>query len=270
MKNGARVARAPSQLVVVLRLQAFDDAAAPMPVPTHIVTIPYFRLRRRRPCTTVAARIAPVAPSGGWRSRRPSVDLRRSRPRSRITASDCAANASFSSDPVEIVLLQAGSLQRGRNRFGPMPMISGGTPRTAKLTKRASGVRLNRHHAHRFAAAREDRVRFADADAIRRHRQRRDARRAETVDRHAADRLQACEQRAHARDVPLLGFRNRAADDRVFDQLRVEAGHLRHRRLERVDQQLVRARVLEDTARALPIGVRLAATMYASCNCLLI
>ena len=88
----------------------------------------------------------------------------------------------------------------------------------------------------------------------------------------AADRLrQACEQRAHARDVQaLLGFRNRAADDRVFDQLRVEAGHLRHRRLERVDQQLVRARVLEDTARGLPIGVRLAATMYASCNCLLI
>ena len=38
--------------------------AAPMPVPMHIVTMPYFCLRRRRPCTRVAVRMAPVAPSG--------------------------------------------------------------------------------------------------------------------------------------------------------------------------------------------------------------
>ena len=31
-----------------------------MPVPTHIVTMPYFSCRRRSACTTVAARIAPV------------------------------------------------------------------------------------------------------------------------------------------------------------------------------------------------------------------
>ena len=38
--------------------------AAPMPVPTHMVTMPYLRLLRRSAWITVAARIAPVAPSG--------------------------------------------------------------------------------------------------------------------------------------------------------------------------------------------------------------
>src|SRR5690606_34273175 len=38
--------------------------AAPMPVPMHIVTIPYFCWRRRIPCTMVAVRTAPVAPRG--------------------------------------------------------------------------------------------------------------------------------------------------------------------------------------------------------------
>jgi hypothetical protein len=63
-----------------------------------------------------------------------------SRPRSRITASDCAANASLSS-------IQSRSSWRtpawvstlGIAFIGPIPMISGGTPATAKLTKRASG-----------------------------------------------------------------------------------------------------------------------------------
>ena len=46
---------------------AYTDSkrpAAPMPVPMHIVTIPYFCPRRRRPWTMVAVRTAPVAPSG--------------------------------------------------------------------------------------------------------------------------------------------------------------------------------------------------------------
>ena len=38
--------------------------AAPIPVPTHIVTMPYLSLRLRRPCMTVAERIAPVVPKG--------------------------------------------------------------------------------------------------------------------------------------------------------------------------------------------------------------
>ena len=43
---------------------ASNIPAAPMPVPTHIETIPYFCWRRFIPCTMVAVRIAPVAPSG--------------------------------------------------------------------------------------------------------------------------------------------------------------------------------------------------------------
>ena len=43
---------------------ASNMPAAPIPVPIHIVTIPHFCLVRRMPCTSVAARIAPVAPNG--------------------------------------------------------------------------------------------------------------------------------------------------------------------------------------------------------------
>ena len=46
---------------------ASNTPAAPMPVPMHMVTMPYFCLRRRMPCTRVAMRTAPVAPSG-WPS----------------------------------------------------------------------------------------------------------------------------------------------------------------------------------------------------------
>jgi hypothetical protein len=38
--------------------------AAPMPVPMHIVTMPYLPPVRRSPWTMVAVRTAPVAPSG--------------------------------------------------------------------------------------------------------------------------------------------------------------------------------------------------------------
>ncbi len=46
-------------------------------------------------------------------------------------------------DPVDLVRLMPAALQRrGIASIGPMPMISGGTPATAKPTKRASGFRL--------------------------------------------------------------------------------------------------------------------------------
>ena len=35
-----------------------------MPVPIHMVTMPYFFFVRRNPCIKVATRTAPVAPSG--------------------------------------------------------------------------------------------------------------------------------------------------------------------------------------------------------------
>ena len=47
-----------------------------------------------------------------------------------MTASDCAANASFSSIQSMSSLLQAGERSAaGIASIGPMPMISGGTPR---------------------------------------------------------------------------------------------------------------------------------------------
>src|SRR5690606_9982731 len=63
--------------------------AAPMPVPMHIVTMPYLCFLRRMPWTMVAVRIAPVAPSG-WPSAiaPPSgLTLSGSSSESRITAS---------------------------------------------------------------------------------------------------------------------------------------------------------------------------------------
>jgi hypothetical protein len=93
-----------------------------MPVPTHIVTMPYFSCRRRSACTTVAARIAPVAPSG-WPERDRAahrIDLRRIEPEVLDHRQACAANASFSSIQSMILLAQAGRLQRGRDRLlGP-------------------------------------------------------------------------------------------------------------------------------------------------------
>src|SRR5690606_18927934 len=119
--------------------------AAPMPVPTHMVTMPYCRLRRRRAWMVVAERIAPVAPRGWPRAMAPPMGLTTSsfRPRSRITARDCAAKASFSSiQPIWSSVRPAFFRAAGMASLGPMPMMSGGTPRTAKDTKRASGVRL--------------------------------------------------------------------------------------------------------------------------------
>ncbi len=61
-----------------------------------------------------------------------------------ITASDCAAKASLSSiQPMSASDRPAYLSAAGIASIGPMPMISGGTPRAAKLTKRASGLRSN-------------------------------------------------------------------------------------------------------------------------------
>ncbi len=44
--------------------------------------------------------------------------------------------------PVELALVDTGRQATGIASLGPMPVISGGTRRTAKHTERASGVRL--------------------------------------------------------------------------------------------------------------------------------
>ena len=121
--------------------------AAPCPMPTHMVTMPYFSLWRRSACTTVAERMAPVAPSGWPSAMAPpmGLTLAGSSPRVFITASDCAAKASFSSIQSSASCLRPAFFSAaGMASIGPMPMMCGGTPRAAKLTKRASGVRPKR------------------------------------------------------------------------------------------------------------------------------
>ena len=115
-----------------------------MPVPMHIVTMPYFCWRRRRPCTIVAVRIAPVAPSGWPRAMAPpsGFTLAGSSSQVRMTASACAAKASLSSIQSSWSWFRPACLSAlGIAAIGPMPITSGRTPATEKLTKRASGVR---------------------------------------------------------------------------------------------------------------------------------
>jgi hypothetical protein len=97
----------------------------PGPMPTHMVTMPYFRFLRCKACTTVADRIAPVAPSGWPSAMAPPIGLTLdgSSPSVLITASDCAANASFSSIQSMSLVLQArrSSARRGWPRWGRCP-----------------------------------------------------------------------------------------------------------------------------------------------------
>ena len=73
------------------------------------------------------------------------------------------------------------------------------------------------------------------------------------------------EQHRDARHVhALLGLGHRAADDRVLDAAGSSAGRLRHAPADGRHQQVVGPGVAEGAAGALPIGVRVAATMYAS------
>ena len=107
-------------------------------------------------------------------------------------------------------------------------------------------VAHHRHHAHALDTPGEHCVGFAHTNAVRRHRERREARGAETVDGHPAHRVrQTREQRADTRHVQaLLGFGNGTADDGVLDDLRIEIRHLRERTLENGREQVVRTRVL--------------------------
>ena len=69
-----------------------------------------------------------------------------------MTASDCAAKASFSSIQSRSSCFRpALRSAAGMASIGPMPMMCGGTPRLAKLTKRASGCRPKRFTAASLA-----------------------------------------------------------------------------------------------------------------------
>ena len=90
-------------------------------------------------------RIAPVAPSGWPSAMAPPSGLTLAGSSSSVVdhGQRLRGEGFVEFDPVEIVLVMpARCSARGIASIGPMPMISGGTPATAKLTKRASGFRL--------------------------------------------------------------------------------------------------------------------------------
>jgi hypothetical protein len=91
--------------------------AAPWPMPTHIVTMPYFSWWRRSACTTVAARIAPVAPSGWPSAIAPPIGLTfaGSRPTGVDHRQRLRGKGLVQLDPAHVVELQAGVLQRRRD-----------------------------------------------------------------------------------------------------------------------------------------------------------
>ena len=103
--------------------------AAPMPPPTHIVTMPY-----REPCAgafreiSVAVSLAPVQPSGWPSAIAPPLTFSRSGSigSSFRQASTCAAKASFSSIEIDLIERQPGLLERFLDRrHRPMPKSSG-------------------------------------------------------------------------------------------------------------------------------------------------
>ena len=102
----------------------------------HIVTMPYLPPVRRRPCTTVAARMAPVAPRVTLeRSRRLSVHLWRGPARGPCCPGPSAQPATeqrtllFSStQSMSEAFRPTYSRALGWLLIGPIPMISGGTP----------------------------------------------------------------------------------------------------------------------------------------------
>jgi hypothetical protein len=120
--------------------------AAPWPVPTHIVTMPYFRLwrlqrvhhRRRADGTGGAQRVA----EGDRAAHR--VHLGSGRGRGVEHGQRLRGKGFVQLDPVDVLVLQAGVLQRGGNRLDRADAHDlGRHAAAAKLTKRASGFRPN-------------------------------------------------------------------------------------------------------------------------------
>ena len=109
------------------------------------------------------------------------------------------------------------------------------------------------HHAHRLDTRSNHDFRLTHADAVGRHLHGRQTRGAKTVHADATHAVrQPGQHRANARNVQALrSFRNRTAADDVFNGGRVQRRYLSQRRLQRLDQQVVRPGVFEKaTVRA--------------------
>src|SRR2546422_7106430 len=108
--------------------------AAPMPPPTHIVTIPYRAARRCISYSNVAVNLDPVQPSGCPKAMAPPLTFTfdGSRPNSRMTAIDWTAKASLSSiKSMSFRFKPACFSTFGMASMGPMPITSGRTPAVA-------------------------------------------------------------------------------------------------------------------------------------------
>ena len=111
----------------------------------------------------------------------------------------------------------------------------------------------HRHHAHAFGTAADHQVGFAEADAIRRHRNRLQPGGTEAVDRHRRhDVRQTGQQHGDARDVhALLGLGHRAADHGVVDARFIHLWNFGQCRIDRESEHVVGPRVAENAARRL-------------------
>ena len=115
-----------------------------MPPPTHIVTMPYRAFRRFISWSSWPSAWRPCTPADGPSAIAPPLTLTfaGSSPSTFITASDCAAKASFSSIRSIWSSVRPASFSAfGIAYTGPTPISSGRHPAYAYATKRASGRR---------------------------------------------------------------------------------------------------------------------------------
>src|SRR2546423_12790460 len=129
-----------------LRYSLSNIPAAPMPPPTHIVTMPYRPLRLPISRKIDAVSFAPVHPNGWPSAIAPPFTFTLSGFSSSIliTASDWAAKASFSSITAMSSRVRPASFKTfGIANTGPIPISSGGHPAVAYATSRAIGFAPN-------------------------------------------------------------------------------------------------------------------------------
>ena len=109
------------------------------------------------------------------------------------------------------------------------------------------------HHAHGLSSTCDEHIGLANADAVCRHLDGRDARGAKAVDGDTAHGVVKGQADSYAGHVhALLAFGEGAADDGVFNRFGVERGDLQHGAAQGSNQELVRAGVAEIAAARAP------------------
>ena len=119
-------------------------SAMPMPPPMQSVARPFLAPRRAISCSSVVSTRAPEAPIGWPMAIAPPLTftIAGSQPMSLLTASACAAKASFASMRSRSATFQPAFSSALRDAgIGPEPISDGSTPAVAQEAMRASGVR---------------------------------------------------------------------------------------------------------------------------------